>query len=201
MTVRTQREGPVTLVIIDRPERRNAVDGPAAAALTDAFAAFDRDGQARVAVLTGTGGTFCAGSDLKAMAAGEFPIPTADGPPPLGPTRMRLGLLNLPKGMPCLDGGSVRLPRLIGHGRALDLLLTGRRVSAAEALAIGLVSRLAAPGTVAQAALSLARQIAAFPPDGLLAARDTATAQWGLTEEQALRAEAERGLSAVSATA
>jgi enoyl-CoA hydratase len=235
MTVRTQREGPVTLVSIDRPERRNAVDGPAAAALTDAFAAFDRDGQARVAVLTGTGGTFCAGSDLKAMAAGEFPVPTADGPPPLGPTRMRLakpviaaieggafggglelalwcdlrvaaedaelGLLNLPKGMPCLDGGSVRLPRLVGHGRALDLLLTGRRVSAAEALAIGLVSRLAAPGTAAQAALTLARQIAAFPPDGLLAARDTATAQWGLTEEQALRAEAERGLSAVSATA
>jgi enoyl-CoA hydratase len=228
MTVRTERQGTVTLVIIDRPERRNAVDGPAAIALTEAFTAFDRDEGARVAVLAGAGGTFCAGSDLKAMAEGEFPAPTVEGPPPLGPTRMQLtkpmiaaieggafggglelalwcdlrvaaqdaelGLVNLPKGLPCLDGGSVRLPRLIGQGRALDLLLTGRRVPAAEALQIGLVTRLAAPGTALQAALDLAQQIAAFPQDGLLAARDTALGQWDLGQAQALRAEAQRGL-------
>jgi enoyl-CoA hydratase len=107
-----------------------------------------------------------------------------------------LGLVNLPKGLPCLDGGSTRLPRLIGQGRALDLLLTGRRVPAPEALQMGLVSRLAAPGTALQAALDLAQQIAAFPQDGLLAARDTALGQWSLSQEQAPRAEAYRGLRA-----
>jgi enoyl-CoA hydratase len=235
MTVRIERQGAVTLVIIDRPDRRNAVDGPGAVALAEAFTAFDRDGQARVAVLTGAGGIFCAGSDLKAMAAGKFPAPTVDGPPPLGPTRLRLtkpviaaieggafgggmelalwcdlriaaddavlGLLNLPRGLPCLDGGSVRLPRLIGHGRALDLLLTGRRVAADEALRIGLVNRLVSPGTALTAAIELARQIAAFPQDGLRAARDTAVDQWGLSEAQALLTEARRGLTGAALAA
>jgi enoyl-CoA hydratase len=235
MTVRTERRGAVTLVIIDRPDRRNAVDGPAAVALAEAFTAFDRDDQARVAVLTGAGGIFCAGSDLKAMAAGEFPAPTVDGPPPLGPTRLRLtkpviaaieggafgggmelalwcdlriaaddavlGLLNLPKGLPCLDGASVRLPRLIGHGRALDLLLTGRRVPAEEALRIGLVNRLAPPGMALEAAIELALQIAAFPQEGVRAARDTAIDQWSLSEDQALLAEASRGLTGAALAA
>lgn len=235
MTVRTERRGAVTLVIIDRPDRRNAVDGPAAVALAGAFTAFDRDDQARVAVLTGAGGIFCAGSDLKAMAAGEFPVPTVDGPPPLGPTRLRLtkpviaaieggafgggmelalwcdlriaaddavlGLLNLPKGLPCLDGASVRLPRLIGHGRALDLLLTGRRVPAEEALRIGLVNRLAPPGMALEAAIELALQIAAFPQEGVRAARDTAIDQWSLSEDQALLTEARRGLTGTALAA
>ncbi len=229
MNVRTERQGAVTLVTMDRPDRRNAVDGPGAAALTAAFTAFDRDGHARVAVLAGVAGTFCAGSDLKAMAAGEFPVATVDGPPPLGPTRLHLtkpviaaieggaigggmelalwcdlrvaaadavlGLLNLPKGMPCLDGGSVRLPRLVGQGRALDLLLTGRQILADEAFRIGLVDRLTPPGTALAAALELAQQIAALPQQGLLAARDTAISQWGLSEDQALLAEARRGLA------
>jgi enoyl-CoA hydratase len=234
MTVRTQRQGGVTLVTIDRPDRRNAVDGPGAVALTAAFTAFDRDDGARVAVLAGAGGTFCAGSDLKAMAAGEFPLPTADGPPPLGPTRLRLtkpviaaieggafgggmelalwcdlriaandaelGLLNLPRGLPCLDGASVRLPRLVGHGRALELLLTGRRIPAEEALGIGLVNRLAPPGTVLAAAIGLAQEIAALPQAGVHAARDTAIDQWSLSEDQALLAEARRALTGARVT-
>jgi enoyl-CoA hydratase len=162
------------------------------------------------------------------MLAGEFPMPTVDGPPPLGPTRMApakpviaaieggafgggmelalwcdlriaatdaaLGLVNLSKGLPCLDGGSVRLPRIVGHGRAMELLLTGRRVEAAEALAIGLVNRLAEPGTALEVAVELAERIAALPQEGLRAARDTAIAQWGLDEASALSAEVRRAL-------
>jgi enoyl-CoA hydratase len=169
-TVRVEREGPVTVVTIDRPERRNAVDAPTAAALAGAFRDFDRDERASVAVLTGAGGAFCAGADLKAIAAGEPLRVAADGDGPMGPTRLRLskpviaaiegpavagglelalwcdlrvaaegatlGVLNRRFGVPLVDLGTVRLPRLIGHGRAMDLLLTGRAVGAAEALVI-----------------------------------------------------------------
>jgi enoyl-CoA hydratase len=166
--VRVEREGPVSVVTIDRPERRNAVDAPAAAALAATFRAFDEDGAASVAVLTGAGGAFCAGADLKAIAAGEPPRVDSDGDGPMGPTRLRLskpviaaiegaavagglelalwcdlrvaaegavlGVLCRRLGVPLMDLGTVRLPRLIGHGRAMDLLLTGRAVGAADAL-------------------------------------------------------------------
>jgi enoyl-CoA hydratase len=229
--IRTERRDAVHLITLDRPERRNAVDGPAAKALTEAFVAFDSDRTAHVAVVTGAGGVFCAGNDLKAMAAGEFPVPTVDGPPPMGPTRMRLnkpviaaiegiaagggmelalwcdlrvvaedaafGLLNLPKGLPCLDGGSVRLPRLVGEGHALDLLLTGRRLSAREAAEMGLVTRLVPPGQALERALGLAAGIAALPQPALRAARGSALDQWGRTGDEALAAEVRRGLSSI----
>ena len=186
--VRVERDGPVTVVTIDRPERRNAVDGPAAAALADAFREFDRDPGASVAVLTGAGGAFCAGADLKAVAAGRPPRVAADGDGPMGPTRLRLskpvlaaiegpavagglelalwcdlrvaaegailGVLNRRFGVPLIDLGTVRLPRLIGHGRAMDLLLTGRPVGAAEALAMGLVNRVVPDGAALTAAVA-----------------------------------------------
>ena len=168
-TVRVERDGPVTVVTIDRPERRNAVDAPTAAALAGAFREFDRDERASVAVLTGAGGAFCAGADLKAIAAGEPLRVTADGDGPMGPTRLRLskpviaaiegpavagglelalwcdlrvaaegatlGVFNRRFGVPLVDLGTIRLPRLIGHGRAMDLLLTGRAVGEPEAAA------------------------------------------------------------------
>src|SRR5579863_9600101 len=186
-TVRIERSGPVTTVIIDRPEVRNAVDRPTAEALSDAFLAFEHDPDARVAVLWGAGGTFCAGADLKGVAEGrgnrarppkigaEYDPLAADGP--MGPTRMLLskpviaavsghavagglelalwcdlrvmeadavlGIFNRRWGIPLIDGGTVRLPRLIGLGRAMDMILTGRPVGAAEALAMGLANRVA----------------------------------------------------------
>ena len=199
--VRLERDGPVTVVTIDRPERRNAVDGPAAAALAGAFRDFDRDPGASVAVLTGAGGAFCAGADLKAIADGRPPRVAADGDGPMGPTRLRLtkpvlaaiegpavagglelalwcdlrvaaegavlGVLNRRFGVPLIDLGTIRLPRLVGHGRAMDLILTGRPVGAAEALAMGLVDRVVPDGTARAAAVGLARDLAALPQAGL----------------------------------
>lgn len=178
MTVRTERRGPVHVITLDRPARRNAVDGPTARRLAGAVRDFE-DGDAKVAVLTGAGGTFCAGSDLKAMAAGDFPAPTADGPPPMAVTRARpskpviaaiegycfgggfelalwcdlrvasetaeFGLLNFEHGLPSLDGATVRLPRLVGQPRALDALLTARRIPAREAADWGLLTTVTHP--------------------------------------------------------
>jgi enoyl-CoA hydratase len=217
--VRVERDGPVTVVTIDRPERRNAVDGPAAAALADAFRAFDRDPGASVAVLTGAGGAFCAGADLKAIAAGRPPRVAAEGDGPMGPTRLRLskpvlaaiegpavagglelaiwcdlrvaaesatfGVLNRRFGVPLIDLGTVRLPRIVGHGRAMDLILTGRAVGAAEALAMGLVNRVVPDGAARAATVELARELAALPQTGLRNDRLSTIEQWDLPEADA----------------
>ncbi len=197
MSVTVDRSGPVTTVVLNRPEVRNAVDGPTAAALAEAFADFDADADASVAVLYGGGGTFCAGADLKAMGTPRGNRAAPDGCGPMGPSRMRLskpviaavaghavagglelalwcdlrvaeedavfGVFCRRWGVPLIDGGTVRLPQIVGLGRAMDMILTGRAVPAAEALQMGLVNRVVQPGTSREAAEQLALQIAAFP--------------------------------------
>jgi len=223
MSVTTEKQGAVTTVILSRPERRNAIDRPTAQALLQTFRAFERDREARVAVLWGAAGTFFAGADLKAIAAGAARLPTAYGHGPLGPTRMRLGkpviagvagyavagglelalwcdlrvveedavmgVFNRRWGIPLLDGGTVRLPALIGLGRALDLILTGRPVDAKEALAIGLANRVVPHGKSREEAEALAQTLAAFPPHAMLGDRRSAYDAQGLTLEAALRRE------------
>lgn len=218
--VRVERNGPVTTVIINRPNARNAVNGPTAAALYAAFDEFDRDDTASVAVLWGEGGTFCAGADLKAFGTPDANAVHRSGPGPMGPTRMVLskpviaavsgyavagglelaiwcdlrvaeedavfGVFCRRWGVPLIDGGTVRLPRLIGHSRAMDMILTGRAVAAAEAQAIGLANRVVPKGQSRQAAEELATQLAALPQQCLRSDRLSALHQWGTTESDAL---------------
>lgn len=219
------------VVTINRPDRRNAVDAATAALLAGAFREFDADDALRAAVLTGEGGHFCAGADLKALAAGDSRdlAPTGDGP--MGPTRMRLskpviaavegyavagglelalwcdlrvaardavfGVFCRRFGVPLIDLGTVRLPRLIGHSRAMDMILTGRPVGAEEALGFGLVNRVSEPGKALEAAVTLAAQLAALPQDCLRNDRASAIEQWGLAEEEAMANEFSLGLRTI----
>lgn len=231
--VRVTRDGPVTIVTIDRPHARNAVDRPTADALAAAFTDFERDDTHSVAVLTGAGGTFCAGADLKAVASGEpgrvnrsvaprtgldFDRLAGDGP--MGPSRMVLskpvlaaieghavagglelacwadlriasetavfGVFCRRWGVPLIDGGTVRLPRIIGHGRAMDLILTGRPVDAREALEMGLANRVVPAGKALAAAVEMAQALARFPQACLRNDRMSAYAQWDMPYDQAM---------------
>jgi enoyl-CoA hydratase len=220
MSVNVVRNGPVTTVILDRPHARNAVDGPTALALFDAFEEFDRDDSAAVAVLWGDHGTFCAGADLKAIGTADSNPTHRVGPGPMGPTRMILskpviaavsgyavagglelalwcdlrvveegavfGVFCRRWGVPLIDGGTVRLPRLIGHSRAMDMILTGRAVDAHEALAMGLANRVVPNGQSRSAAEDLAAELARSPQGCMRSDRLSALHQWGHSQAEAL---------------
>ncbi len=239
ITVRLERDGPIATVILDRPGVRNAIDPPTAAALAAAFTTLDADDAIHSIVLWGAGGTFCAGADLRAVAAGwdpaqiKAPSGLADDRfGPMGPTRMEigkpviaaiaghavagglelalwcdlrvveadavLGVFCRRWGVPLIDGGTVRLPRLIGESRALDLILTGRAVGATEAFEIGLANRVVPNGQSRPAAEALARELAALPPRCLRSDRRLARQQWGLTQADALAGEFAAGLAVLT---
>ncbi|HUQ55803.1 crotonase/enoyl-CoA hydratase family protein [Lentzea sp.] len=232
--VRVETRGTTTVIWMNRPDRRNAVDRRMAGDLREAFEAFEADPAQRVAVLTGAGGTFCAGADLSAVADPDRRNeldPDGGGSGPMGPTRLRLtkpviaavsgyavagglelalladlrvvesdavfGVFCRRWGVPLIDGGTARLPRVVGLGRALDLILTGRPVHADEALAIGLANRVVEPGQAVPAALELAEQIASFPFECVLADRASTYAGLDLPLEEALRAEGAAGVPVV----
>jgi len=226
--VRVEKDDSVTVVTIDRPERRNAVDRDTAVELAEVFRTFEKDDEARVAVLAGAGGTFCAGADLKAISEGRGNRVAPDGDGPMGPSRMELakpviaavsghavaggmelacwcdlrimeetaifGVFCRRWGVPLIDGGTVRLPRIVGDGVALDLILTGRPVEAAEALAIGLANRVVPEGEARTAAIALGKDIAAFPQETMLADRAGVYRGRDLPLSEALRRETEEGL-------
>jgi enoyl-CoA hydratase len=217
MSISYEREEAVAIITIERPERRNAVDTPTAVALVEAFTRFEAEPAASVAILRGAGGSFCAGADLRALAAGELrmmlskPVIAAiEGYAVAGGMELALwcdlrvmaqdailGIFCRRFGVPLIDLGTVRLPRLIGQSRALDLILTGRPVDANEALAIGLANRVAPPGEALTVARELARQIAAFPQSCLRGDRASVLRQWDLTEDEAMRFEISRGLESI----
>ena len=237
-TVRSEIDGPVITITIDRPDQRNAVDGPTALALRGAFEAFEADDGLAVAVLTGAGEHFCAGADLTAIGdreRGNHVEPTGRDHGPMGPTRMSFskpviaaiegyavagglelalmcdlrlasedavfGVFCRRWGVPLIDGGTVRLPRIIGQGRALDMILTGRPVSAAEALDMGLATRVVTARQALEEARKLARELAAFPQKCLRADRASALSQFGMEVPDAFAAEGAGGYPVVAAEA
>jgi enoyl-CoA hydratase len=222
----------LAIVRMLRPERRNAVDAATAKSLADAFRAFDADPSLDVAVFAGADDVFCAGADLKAIAAGDRITLNAGGDSPMGPPRLRLskpviaaiegpavagglelvlwcdlriagkssifGVFNRRFGIPLVDLGTIRLPRIIGHGRAMDLILSGRSVDAAEALAMGLINRCVSDGEALPTAVELAQKLSSFPQTALRQDRLSAIEQWGLSEEDAIANEIAHGMVTVA---
>lgn len=232
MTVTVELVGRITLVTLSRPEVRNAVDGPTAAALAAAFREFDDNPDSDVAVFYGNHGAFCAGADLKSVASGQGTNTLSiEGDGPMGPSRMQLskpvvaaiaghavaGGLELALwcdlrvveqsavmgvycrrwGVPLIDGGTIRLPRLIGHSRAMDLILTGRAVAADEALLMGLANRVVPEGQALEAGLALAEELCRFPQNCLRSDRLSACEQWGMSLDDALSNEFRHGLEVI----
>ncbi|MEM1118906.1 MAG: crotonase/enoyl-CoA hydratase family protein [Bacteroidota bacterium] len=227
-----KKEGKITIILINRPEVKNAVDGKTAQELANAFQAFEADNESYVAILGGLGGTFCAGADLKAVASNQGNRTEPNGDGPMGPSRMLLskpviaavsgyavaggmelalwcdlrvmektavmGIFCRRWGVPLIDGGTIRLPRLIGASRAMDLILTGRPVGAEEAVQMGLANRVVEEGDALIAAKKLAEQLCTFPQRCMRNDRMSVYEQWNLPLEDALQNEFKRGMRTIN---